>query len=163
MRVMKANYTFARHASSAPCSAAWHAAVSPDFIRQTLENRLHSAENADKTQTKCRQKRECDFFNPMIRTTYNFKALKCLNFRNVRNLNPNLTLPRLHSSFLRVSSLVIRHYPRELLWSLDFGVSLSPPIPYSSRRQDVNPNHERLCPLKSNHLITRSFTSAVTP
>jgi hypothetical protein len=36
--------------------------------------------NADKTQTKCIQKRECDFSTTMPSTTCNFNALKCLNY-----------------------------------------------------------------------------------
>ena len=34
-----------------------------------------------KTQTKLRQNRKCDFFNAYGSTTYNFNAVKCLNFQ----------------------------------------------------------------------------------
>jgi hypothetical protein len=35
-----------------------------------------------KTQTKCRQNRECEFFSASAVSTYNFNAVKCLNFRS---------------------------------------------------------------------------------
>ena len=47
------------------------------------------AQNADKTQTKCRQNRKCDFFNACAPNTYNVSALTCLNFPIPKlNLNP---------------------------------------------------------------------------
>ena len=51
-----------------------------------------SGESTYKTQTKCRQNRECDFFNYLPSSTYNFNAVKCLNFpgRPARNGNPTL-------------------------------------------------------------------------
>ncbi len=39
-----------------------------------------------KTQTKCIQNRKCDFFNYSTSTTYNFNAVKCLNFPGLRVL-----------------------------------------------------------------------------
>ncbi len=37
-------------------------------------------QNADKTQTKCRQNHKCNFVNHSALTTYNLNALTCLNF-----------------------------------------------------------------------------------
>jgi hypothetical protein len=39
-----------------------------------------SAENADKTSTKRRQKRECEFFSSSPTATYNFEVIRCLHF-----------------------------------------------------------------------------------
>jgi hypothetical protein len=53
-----------------------------------------SAQNADKTRTKCGQNRGCEFVSDSASTTCNFTAVKCLHFRVpsapnfTRNHNP---------------------------------------------------------------------------
>jgi hypothetical protein len=51
------------------------------------------AQSTYKTQTKCIQNRNSDFFNYSVSTTYNFNAVTCLNFADPKlNLPPNLNL-----------------------------------------------------------------------
>ncbi len=71
---MKAN---ARHvpASTRSCRTP----LSRSAIRARRFNNL--GKSTYKTQTKFRQKRDCDFFNYAASITYNFSAVKCLNLR----------------------------------------------------------------------------------
>jgi hypothetical protein len=59
---------------------------SPGLLRDS-----DPAQNADKTQTKCRQNLKCDFLNYSPQTTYNFNPLTCLN-PSVPHLNLNHSL-----------------------------------------------------------------------
>jgi hypothetical protein len=43
-------------------------------------------QNADIIQTKCIQKRECEFFNHSASVTYNFSVLKCLHLQSPLSL-----------------------------------------------------------------------------
>jgi hypothetical protein len=57
--------------------------LSPRLLLSSFPGLLRdpaSAENADKTSTKRRQKRECEFFSSSATATYNFQAIKCLHF-----------------------------------------------------------------------------------
>ena len=69
---MKAN---ARHVpgSTRSCRAALSRFTTPTWRFQNLDKSTY------KTQTKCTQKRKCDFFNRFLSTTYNFNAVTCLN------------------------------------------------------------------------------------
>jgi hypothetical protein len=66
---------------------------SPGLLRDS-----DPAQNADKTQTKCRQNLKCKFFNTYLPTTYNFNPLTCLNSAVPHlNLNHPLNLNPLNS------------------------------------------------------------------
>jgi hypothetical protein len=82
---MKAN-TRQMPGSTRSCCTALRRSAPPAWRLET------SGESTYKTQTKCRQNRECDFFNSVLSVTYNFNAVKCLNFlgRPARNDNPTL-------------------------------------------------------------------------
>ena len=114
-----------------------------------------SGQNADKTQTKCRQKRECNFVSNSAPATCNFTALKCLHFppphnlaRNL-NLNFNRTLASLFPEFLMVQS----HSPAtsaRLTSRLRAFVVQSPRS--KMRKNETSPKTQNTGPLRRNHL-----------
>jgi hypothetical protein len=75
--------------TSGPDLSGLLASFPPAFLRDP-----GLAQNADKTQTKCRQNRKCDFISRSAPTTYNFNAVKCLNFPDHYSFAPPLELER---------------------------------------------------------------------
>jgi hypothetical protein len=62
--------------------------ISHSFRAASMDVHSRLAQNADKTQTKCIQKRECEFSIPVTSTTYNFNLLKCLHFDVAVGVSP---------------------------------------------------------------------------
>jgi len=69
--------------------------------------------------------RECEFSIPVTSTTYNSNTLKCTDFP----IAPRPPSSLGHSSFFRISSLVIRHCRIDLLKGLVFGAGVFQPLP----------------------------------
>ena len=81
-------------------------------------------QNADKIQTKCSQNREGNFFNICLSTTYNFNAVKCLNFLPRSALTATLNLTRTrglngHTSHLPTCLQSVRLPPPPEFWILN--------------------------------------------